>query len=131
MVSLLSWFIIRLKVGTPFHRRTRLFPGCFFRMFAVFYKRWYVRAVYLLWFFGMLAGTVTLRVHNIIDVMAGILIAEAVFYGVYMGLTRRRMDDLNRHFSIKQEIIFIVIISACLAAFLFYFIRHYGVHTIL
>lgn len=103
----------------------------FFRMFAVFYKRWYARLIYLLWFFAMLAGTVTLRVHNIIDVMAGILIAEAVFYGVYMTLTRRRMRDLNRHFSIKQEIIFIVIISVCLAAFLFYFIDHYGVHTIL
>lgn len=103
----------------------------FFRIFATFYKRWYARLIFLLWFFAMLAGTVTLRVHNIIDVLAGVLLAEAIFCGVYVALTRRRMHDLNRHFSIKQEVIFILSISACLAAFLFYFIRHYGVHTIL
>ena len=103
----------------------------FFRFFAHCFKNWYWRAIYLLWFVGMMFGTLTLRVHILIDVATGFLWAEFCYQVIYARITRKSLANLNRHFSLKQEIIFMVILIAILTATILTFVHFYGIHPIL
>ena len=103
----------------------------FFRFFARYFHLFWQRLIYLIWFVGMALGTVTLRVHIVLDICTGFLLAEICYQIIYKKLAPGVVSDMNRHFSIKQEIAFAGIITAGLAIALFWFVHKYGIHPIL
>ena len=103
----------------------------FFRFFARYFCLLWQRCIYLLWFAAMTIGTLTLRVHIIVDICTGLLLAEFCYQCVYKKISTRTMAEINRHFSIKQEIMFFGILATVLAALLFWFVHTYGIHPIL
>lgn len=60
----------------------------FYRLFARYYP--HLRFLYLFWFIGMVLGTVGIKIHYVLDGVAGLVLGEAAYRFVLLRLERTR-----------------------------------------
>ncbi|WP_133128714.1 phosphatase PAP2 family protein [Legionella nagasakiensis] len=80
--------LVRLEFSTeaPWNANPSLhigFSWIIYRFFSVYYKKPIPRILFLAWFVGMSLGTLTLKVHIIVNVILGFLLSELLFRYVY------------------------------------------------
>ena len=103
----------------------------FFRFFAAHYTKWWQRLLYLIWFVGMALGTLTLKVHILVDVLTGLITAEFFYYFMVMKMPESLFVRFNQKVGVRGKIILYAVLILPLALGLYVFWHTVGVHSII
>lgn len=103
----------------------------FFRFFAQYYRRWWHWAIYLFWFCGMALGTLTLKVHILVNLLTGVLLTELIYQALVLYFPDSIYEKLNAKVSKRQKIIFYLVLLLPLTVILIAFWKIVGVHNII
>ncbi len=92
-----------------------------YRFLAIYYNNIVAKTLFLSWFMGMILGTLTLKVHVIINDVLGILLAEICFRYIYTSnITERINLYLNKLVFFKRFGLYLTILSLLKLGLYFY-----------
>ena len=103
----------------------------FFRFFATYYRRWWQWLIYLFWFLGMALGTLTLKVHILVNVLTGVLLTELIYQVFVVHFPDKPFERFNAVITAKQKLIIYLILLVALATILISFWKIVGIQNII